>query len=181
MFLNMTDTSQLAVYVLIGALLFVACVMSYRQWGGTAYLVFKAFKKRSLSIPAIILLLIVSGVMLQKQGVEASLSTFYFNLKTPPQTRTVRIIAECKDFVRHAHTQTTDIDHYRRFNAGFVALQGPSYWELCAHTFGMNYWKYDISIDEKNGGYVLCDAYEQTPYQNERVRAWCQTVFSRDI
>ncbi len=62
--------------------------------------------------------------------------------------------------------------------SGLVSLNEDNYWELCARTFGMNYWKYDITVNGRNGGLALCDAAGREGRDSSTVRTWCSTVFS---
>ncbi len=55
---------------------------------------------------------------------------------------------------------------------------GKTMWEECSKRFGMNYWKYDISVNGENGGQALCRAYRQSDYRSSDVDAWCNTVFA---
>jgi hypothetical protein len=50
-------------------------------------------------------------------------------------------------------------------------------WEYCAEQFGVNYWKYDTTIDGRKGGEVLCEAYSRSGHVSSKVNTWCNTVF----
>jgi hypothetical protein len=86
-------------------------------------------------------------------------------------------VAICRKFVRSrlhgAAYEPEGLSH------GFLGLGPHDPWEICAGTFGMNYWKYDISVDGRNGGAVLCELYRHRNAQpSEAVESWCQTVFA---
>lgn len=52
------------------------------------------------------------------------------------------------------------------------------YWDICADTFGKNYWKHDISVNGQHGGHVLCELYSnQSEIVSSKAKVWCDTVF----
>jgi hypothetical protein len=86
-------------------------------------------------------------------------------------------IAICKKFVaasaRGAAYAPEGLSH------GFFSFGPHDPWESCARVFGMNYWKYDISIGGRNGGRVLCETYgKRGAAPSEKVESWCRTVFA---
>lgn len=99
--------------------------------------------------------------------------------------RTLYDINNCKNFVTAQMVNNGSLELISPAAGQIQTLpdvKNPDqYWADCARTFGMNYWKYDITIRGENGGNLLCDAYfrsdaGKTP--DKHVVSWCQTVFA---
>ena len=86
-------------------------------------------------------------------------------------------IRQCKEFLQ-AKINGTQANDHRSITAGIFKISSISNWEFCARTFGLNYWKHDLSINGQDGGRVLCDTYARDTYRSSKVQTWCDTVFA---
>jgi hypothetical protein len=108
------------------------------------------------------------------QPIEVRISSFALPL--PGDNPGVAQIDSCKDFVTaKAEHRAGYIDPKPSWSDKII-IGANSYWDTCAQTFGMNYWKHDISIGGKNGGQMLCKTYHEDGYRSGIVDSWCSTV-----
>lgn len=99
-------------------------------------------------------------------------------LPAPEDERTAALIRECKGFVTAKLENRASYEEPDPPLGDVIRIGAKSYWDTCARTFGMNYWKHDISINSENGGHVLCRAYRSGTYRSGNVESWCATVFA---
>lgn len=160
---------------LILAILVMAALLTYRIWGDGVYVI-----SRHWNIIAYVLVLGLAGTLAvyKQQEFKYNLVYSYFTKSEPKDTREARYqIRQCKEFVQ-AKLNGQQVEEFRQISAGPVPISKISYWDYCAKTFGLNFWKYDTSIDGKDGGRVLCDAYARDSYRSSKVQSWCDTVFA---
>lgn len=125
----------------------------------------------------LMVLVLVSLVSLKHENLKYEMANYVYQAQKPDDVKTASTITKCKKFVE-AKIAGQETEDFRTVSAGIINISNISYWEICANTFGMNYWKYDISINGQNGGRLLCDTYARSTYRNGKVNAWCDTVFA---
>ena len=99
-------------------------------------------------------------------------------LPLPAETPGVTQIEKCREFVTAKAEHRPGYIDPKPSLGDYITMGAHSYWDTCAQTFGMNYWKHDISINGQNGGQVLCKTYLQDSYRSGIVDSWCNTVLS---
>ena len=115
---------------------------------------------------------------LYASGDSQLLQIYSLALPLPAENPGVAQIDKCREFVAaKAEHRPGYIDPNPSLD-DYVLIGAHSYWDTCAQTFGMNYWKHDISINGQNGGQILCKAYLQDSYRSGIVDSWCNTVLS---
>ncbi len=87
-------------------------------------------------------------------------------------------IQECKRFITEKLEHRDNESEPSAFLDRVTRTGARSVWDTCAWSFGMNYWKDDISINGESGGKALCRAYHQDSYRSRNVENWCKTVFT---
>lgn len=92
--------------------------------------------------------------------------------------RIAATINQCKKFVEAKLDGRTDYDEPSPSLGDVIRIGAKSYWDTCANTFGMNYWKHEIFIRGEEGGPMLCKAYHKTSYRSGNVESWCSTVLA---
>ncbi len=110
------------------------------------------------------------------------------NLYQTSEERTLATIRNCQAFVTaqlDEKVENRTLPERADSNSSLLHLASdvlPSTsgdWDRCARTFGMNYWKQDISVKGENGGVALCRAYaRQGEFRSGEVESWCDTVFA---
>lgn len=157
----------------------IAAVLTRGYWGDWVYITGRIIGHnwKGLSFITAFLLVGVFAVSMQ-QDLKYKLAYSYFADKAPQDTgETAYQIRQCKEFVR-AKASGEETAEYRQISAGPVNITKISYFDVCARTFGLNFWRYDISIDGQDGGRLLCETYARSTYRSSKVQSWCDTVFS---
>ena len=154
----------------------LVALMTYRLWGDAIYALSRNWRLVGF---AVMLSLIGSIAVIQQEKFKHSLAVSYFANKEYAKTqREARYqIRQCKEFVQ-AKIHGTQIAEYRTISAGPINIAKINNWDFCAKTFGMNFWKYDTSIDGQDGGRLLCETYARGNYRSSKVQSWCDTVFT---
>ena len=98
--------------------------------------------------------------------------------KTDDNERIATAINECKKFVEAKLDGKLSYDEPSPSLGDVIRIGATSYWDTCANTFGMNYWKHDIYIKGEEGGAMLCKAYRNGAYRSGNVENWCATVLA---
>jgi hypothetical protein len=101
-----------------------------------------------------------------------------FALPMPSENPGVAQIDSCKEFIAAKSEGRAGYIDPQPTLSDKIIMGADSYWDVCAQTFGMNYWKHNITIGGKNGGQILCDAYRKDSYRSGIVESWCSTVLS---
>ena len=153
---------------------FTLCMLVMKVWGDGIYMLVKNW--RVVTAVAMVLVF-VSLISLKHDNLQYEMASYVYSAKTPDDVKIASTIQQCKGFVQ-AKLEGQETQDYRTISAGIINISNISYWEICANTFGMNYWKHDISINGNNGGHLLCDAYTHATYRSSKVNAWCDTVFA---
>lgn len=99
-----------------------------------------------------------------------------FALPLPGENPGIAQIDSCKEFVAAKAEHRAGYVEPQPSWRDTIVMGAHSYWDTCAQTFGMNYWKHDISIGGKNGGQLLCKTYHEDGYRSGIVDSWCNTV-----
>lgn len=113
-----------------------------------------------------------------------ALNEYHFRMalklyKESDDTRTAMVINECKKFVEAKLDGRKDYDESSLPFDGIIKIGVSSYWDTCADTFGMNYWKHEIFIRGEEGGPMLCKVYRNDKsYRSGNVESWCATVLA---
>jgi hypothetical protein len=87
-------------------------------------------------------------------------------------------IDQCKDFITAKMEGRKDYREPAPPFGDVIRLGARSYWDICAQTLGMNYWRHDIAINGRRGGAAFCDAYRRDNYRSPLVDGWCTAVLS---
>lgn len=153
---------------------FTLCMVIMKVWGDGIYVLIKNWRAAAVLSMALVL---VSLISLKHDNLQYEMASYVYHAKTPDDVKIASTIEQCKSFVQ-AKMQGQQTQDYRTISAGIINISNISYWEICANTFGMNYWKHDISINGQNGGHLLCNAYTHATYRSGKVNAWCDTVFA---
>lgn len=157
------------------ALAVIVALLTYRVWGDSVYVVSRNWRLVSF---VFIATLCATLLVLEQERFKYNLVFHYFTGQEPPPAEETRYhIRQCAEFVK-AKRSGEEVAEYRPVSAGPISISKISYWDFCARTFGMNYWKFDISIDGQNGGRLLCDTYALDTYRSPNVQSWCDTVFA---
>ncbi len=172
------DPDYIFWFAIIG-LVAITLILTMRTWGNALYVM---SKHRHITSFVIVCGLLGTFIVLKQEEFKHDLASMYHaNLQTNDNGEARYQIRQCKDFVSASLDGTlTDQDHKRTFKAGFIKVKTGSDWDFCARTFGLNFWKHDISINGQNGGRLLCDAYARASYRSGEVDSWCSTVFAED-
>lgn len=164
-------------YYILTALIVTFLLYFRNGIGAGLYIAVKNWRQSGF-IAACVLGGLLIGVSLSDRQPDFATIT---HLIQPEDRRTAARIADCKEFVEaRLHNRPYGEVDRAMIDLGVIRIGTTSYWDSCARTFGMNYWKHDITIDGRNGGHVLCDLYRNTPYKSGDVDAWCTTVFAPD-
>lgn len=108
-------------------------------------------------------------------------SVAYTNLSAPDNgddSGVTTTIERCKAFVAAEQAHTPGYMPPSPPLHDKVLIGAVSYWDTCSQAFGMNYWKYDISINGQPGGPALCGAYRQSGPRSPVTDGWCSTVLA---
>ena len=108
------------------------------------------------------------------EPIEVRISSFALPL--PGENPGVAQIDSCKDFITAKASHRAGYVDPRPSWSDRIIMGAGSYWDTCAQTFGMNYWKHDISIGGKNGGQLFCKTYHENGYRSGIADSWCSTV-----
>ncbi|PJB71372.1 MAG: hypothetical protein CO093_05335 [Alphaproteobacteria bacterium CG_4_9_14_3_um_filter_47_13] len=161
-------------YSLVG-LGIIALLLTYKCWGSVIYFVTTHWR-----VAGFILIGSLFGVfiVLKQQDLKYELAYYYFTgTKNTGELQSRYQIRQCREFIL-AKIKGEEVADDRHLTAGFINISTISNWEFCARTFGLNYWKHDITINGQNGGRLLCEAYARDTYRSDNVQIWCDTVFS---
>lgn len=161
-------------YCLIG-LGVIAALLSFKYWGTVFYAV-----TRHARVAGFVCILSLLGAILVLKAQDLKYDIAYYHFTGTENTDVLEAkyhIRQCKEFVE-AKLDGRDAADQRSLSTGFMNISGVSNWEFCARTFGLNYWKEDISINGQDGGHLLCEAYAHDTYRSPRVQTWCDTVFA---
>ena len=163
------------IYLAISICIVVA-LLTYRLWGDWIYVISQNW--RMVSFVVILGLTGTFGVI-GLDNFKHDLVYSYFS-KTGKDANNLEAryqIRQCKEFVQ-AKINGVQTVEYRTISAGPINISKISNWDFCAKTFGLNFWKYDTSIDGQDGGRLLCEAYARDTYRSRKVQNWCDTVFT---
>lgn len=121
-----------------------------------------------------------AGFAVKKDTIGRDLSYFVAGLGAPSEENAAAAVGVCKKFVQ---AKSAGLPFAPPRESRLFPASEDSYWETCARTFGMNYWKHDIAVGGRNGGEALCAAYARDPRATAlpsagKVEAWCGTVFA---
>lgn len=162
------------IYIYLG-LGFVAFCLSLPFWSNAFYVVGKHWR---LAVFAAVMGGVGTLAVFKQQEFKYNLAFNYFVGTKNTDSQEARYqIRQCKEFVQ-AKLNGETVAETHTVSAGFINISSISTWDLCARTFGMNYWKHDTSIDGQDGGRLLCEAYARGTYRSGKVNAWCDTVFT---
>ncbi len=160
-------------YIILGFIA-IAIMLMPGVWASGLYVL---TKHRRFGIFLVLCGVVAVMFSLPHEQLRDNMAHRYYSWAQPGERETMAMIATCRSFVQ-AHIDGQNPDNVHKVSAGFITISHVSYWDVCARTFGMNYWRHDISINGENGGQVLCHAYHRASYQSPRVDAWCDTVFA---
>ncbi|MCB9991028.1 MAG: hypothetical protein H6867_06575 [Rhodospirillales bacterium] len=153
-----------------------AALLTYKLWGDFVYTLTRNW--RLVGFVVSLSLIGWLGVMQQQNFKHNLVFSYFANMEYAKGQQEARYqIRQCKEFVQ-AKMHGADTAEYRTVSAGPINLTKINNWDFCAKTFGMNFWKYDTSIDGQDGGRLLCEAYARDNYRSSKVQSWCDTVFS---
>lgn len=145
------------------------------------YLLFKHWKH---TVFILVCLMVGLAVGLYGANLDRMMTHHQVMKLQPKENKVLADIRACQDFVLAKLEQRDNYEDPSPSLGDVIKIGAKSYWDSCARTFGMNYWKYDISINGENGGQLLCRTYRQDPlytsYRSGNVETWCNTVFSPD-
>ena len=150
-------------------------LLCYRLWGDAIYLTTKNWRPIVFAAAGLVLAVIIAAK--QEQFKHDLAYMYYTGAKNTDEQEARYQIRQCKDFVL-AKVEGKQTTEYHTVAAGPIQISNISNWEYCARTFGLNYWKHDISINGQDGGRLLCDAYARDTYRSGKVNTWCDTVFA---
>jgi hypothetical protein len=161
--------SEYTTFIFLGFVA-IALALSRQMIGNGIYLMFTHWRET-------IFLFLCAGAgalfALRADTLGSDMQSLYAGIAEPSPIAVASTINDCKSFVA-AKMDGKGYDSMKR---------GADPWQTCAQTFGRNYWKYDISVNGRNGGTALCDAYAHLPRDAQTsgtVKSWCDTVFSSD-
>lgn len=169
---------QDTLWYILGALGVIVLYFTSHVWSELAYIALKHWKETCF-----IAFCAFAGIFLGfYHGTLDRVSTrlayaMEMKILLPADEKLAAQISDCKAFVQ-AKAQGLPYGDEETTRPGIMLAGGPSKWESCARTFGMNYWKHDISIDGRNGGQLLCEAYARQNTPSPNVQVWCETVFA---
>ncbi|MBI1257675.1 MAG: hypothetical protein GC204_09415 [Chloroflexi bacterium] len=153
----------------------ITALITYRYWGGLIYAATRNWKVLAF---VVIGGLIGTVIVFKQQELKYQLAYYYMTGGKDSDTLEARYaVRQCKEFVE-AKLNSAPTEDVRMIKAGFINIGSVSNWDYCARTFGLNYWKTDISINGQDGGRLLCQAYARDTYRSEKVQTWCDTVFA---
>ena len=122
---------------------------------------------------------VIGGIFAMKHDAMAyQAHNLQFRIQLPEEKTVASTIRECKSFLE-ARVQGQNFEKaIKPTLISYGSTPVERNWEVCAKTFGMNYWKYDISINGQDGGRLLCETYAHEPTVSGKVLVWCETVFA---
>lgn len=164
-------------YIYAGAaLLLILFAFTFRD--GLTDIVYLALKNAKLVLFVFFCMMIgLLAGLYETSSSPSSLGDYAGFLGRTGESRTAETIRECKIFVAARLEHRRDYEEPDPPLGDVVKIGAKSFWDTCAHVFGMNYWKYDLSINGENGGEKLCRAYRESDYRSDYVSGWCATVF----
>ena len=171
--IEMDFSDVLKIAGIFGIVLFL-----YTFRSGCTDLVYLALKNWKQSAFIFVCLLGGLGAGVYSSGNTPAIGLPSLALPLPADNPGEAQIDGCKDFIAAKAEHRKDYIDPRPSLRDMVVMGAHSYWDTCAQTFGMNYWKHDISVNGQNGGKMLCDTYRQDSYRSGIVDSWCSTVLA---
>jgi len=160
---------------IVGAVVLVAMALSSRLWGDGLYYLSKHWRAAAFAVTSLALVWLIA---VKQEQFKYEVAYYYFTgTKNTGEDDARYQIRMCKDFVQDK-IEGNPTAEVHKVAAGPINFAGVSNWDYCARTFGLNYWKHDISINGQDGGRLLCEAYARDTYRSGKVNAWCDTVFA---
>lgn len=138
---------------------------------------------RNWRLTVFVVLCIAAGLVMgfrtaghEHDGISSSGSLFS-SLQDDEQTA-ADAIRSCKLFVLSRAQHLRDYTDPEPSLGDVITIGAQSYWDTCAHVFGTNYWKHDITINGEEGGRLLCRAWRESGQPASHAAEWCNTVFT---
>ncbi len=162
------------IYIVAGFVV-IGVLLSARLWGDGIYVVSKHWRMAAFVLGCCA---VTSLFAIKQEQFKYEIAYLYYTgTKNTSETDARYQVRVCKEFVQ-AKIDGRQTAEFHTISAGPVEISSVSNWEYCARTFGLNYWKHDISINGQDGGRLLCEAYARDAYRSSRVQTWCDTVFA---
>ncbi len=175
------DLCLLLIPLIVGLAAMAVAVMPdifqfiFRQMHLAFFLVMLAFAVLSITVTSVD----ISSIKRASHDPVSSISSLWETQESIDR-KVKMAITRCQSFVAEELAQPGS---FSKEETGVIkaSFKKETMWEYCAEQFGVNYWKYDTTIDGRRGGDVLCEAYANSGYNSSEVDTWCSTVFaSRD-
>ncbi len=164
------------VFLILGAILFLctATLVASGRFGDVFYIALQN-GKATLFVVLCISVGAIAGLHTRYGSINAPVVSLPGVVALPSigdlyqssEERTLATIRNCQAFVTaklDEKTESRTLPERADSNPSLLHLASdvlPSTsgdWDRCARTFGMNYWKQDISVKGENGGVALCRA-----------------------
>lgn len=173
---NENMAHQYGIFIIMGFAA-IAFMLSRQAIGNGIYIMTTHWRESAFLL---LCALAGAGFAIKKDTIGHDLSAFVAGLSAPSEENIAVTIGACKKFV---HAKSAGLPFTPPQGNSPLPAREEAYWETCAQTFGMNYWKHDITVDGRNGGEALCGAYARDPRAAAlpsagKVQAWCGTVFA---
>lgn len=168
-------------FLLPAALVLGTALFLYTFRNGATDILYLSLKHwhHTLFIAACLCVGVFAGAYNSHLGSLVDEHNFRLALHLSRQTEDERLaetIATCKKFVEAKLDGRHDYREPPPSLGDVVRIGAKSYWDTCANTFGMHYWKHDIFIRGQEAGPLLCKAYRKGAYRSGNVENWCATV-----